>query len=64
MIMRWTLVTIILLTIFGCAAGLMSRSDSNSVSKDPLNNKSSTVSVDGVYEFVSRTTTVEGPDKK
>ena len=60
--MRRTLVTIILLTISGCAAGLMSRSNSNSASKDRFNNKPSTISsVDGVYEFVSRTTTVEEP---
>jgi len=64
MTMRWTLVTIILLTALGCAAGLMSKIDSNSASKDRVNNKSSTASFDGVYEFVSRTTTVEAPDKK
>src|SRR5882762_5229212 len=63
MTMRWILVTIILVSLLGCAAGLMSRIDSNSASKDRISNKSSTASFDGVYEFVSRTTTVEAPDK-
>jgi hypothetical protein len=63
MLMRWTLVTIMLLNMFGCAAGLMSQTDSNSATKDRVSNKSSTISIDGVYEFVSRTTTVEEPDK-
>ncbi len=60
--MRWILVTIILFAVLGCGVGLTSRSDSNSSSKERVNDKSSN-SLDGVYEFVSRTTTVDAPDK-
>jgi hypothetical protein len=63
MTVRWVLVTIISLSVMGCATGLMSRSDSSSTSKDRTRNESSNASIDGVYEFVSRTTTVEAPTK-
>lgn len=64
MSMRWVLVTILSLSVLGCATGLMSRSNYNPASKDLVSNKSSNASLDGVYEFVSRTTTVDTPETR